>query len=319
MKRKIIKSNLLILGSGPSGYTAAIYAARANLNPILITGSMLGGQLITTNLVENWPGDYKKITGIQLMERMNKHSKKLKTKIIFDTIEKVNFKKKPFYLFGEENIYISNAVIIATGSYAKYLGLRSEKEYIGKGISSCATCDGIFYKNKTIAVVGGGNTAIEEVLYLSDIASKIHLIHRRENFKAEKILINRLHKKIESKKVIFHKNSIICEILGKKNCVSGIKIKNHKNIYSEIKISGLFIAIGHTPNTKIFFNQLETKKGYITVQKILTKNSTQTNISGIFAAGDVIDNCYKQAITAAATGCMAALDAKEYLEKNKLI
>ncbi|CAL4042931.1 Thioredoxin reductase [Buchnera aphidicola (Tetraneura ulmi)] len=315
-KKKIVRSNLLILGSGPSGYTAAIYAARSNLNPILVTGPTPGGQLITTNTIENWPGDYKNITGIQLMDRMNKHSKKLKTKIVFDIIKKVNFMHKPFFLFGEENIYISNSVIIATGSYAKYLGLKSEKEYMGKGVSSCATCDGIFYKNKDIAIVGGGNTAIEEVLYLSNIVSKIHLIHRKENFKAEKILINRLKKKIESKKVIFHKNSIVYEIFGKENCVSGIKIKNHKNIYSEIKISGLFIAIGHIPNTKIFSNQLKTKKGYISVQKILIKNSTQTNIPGIFAAGDVIDNCYKQAITAAATGCMAALDAKEYLEKE---
>jgi thioredoxin reductase (NADPH) len=313
-EKKIIRNKIIILGSGPAGYTAAIYACRANLKPILITGITPGGQLTTTNEIENWPGDSNKLSGLELMNRMDRHAKKFNTKVIFDVIQKVEFNNRPFILFGEENKYITDSVIIATGAYAKYLGLDAEKKYLGKGVSSCATCDGMLYKNKEVAVIGGGNTAIEESLYLSNIASKIHLIHRKNTFKAEKILIHRLNKKILSKKIIFYSNSTLKNIFGNKDCINEIQIQNQNKKYLNIKISGLFIAIGHNPNTEIFNSQIKMKNGYIEIQKILQNNSTQTNIPGVFAAGDAVDSHYRQAITAAATGCMAALDAAKYLE-----
>ncbi|QFQ32142.1 thioredoxin-disulfide reductase [Buchnera aphidicola] len=309
-------TKVIIVGSGPAGYTAAIYAARANLKPLLITGDNKGGQLMNTNEIENWPGDKNKITGSELMNRMYEHAKKYQTEIISDKIITVKFNKKPFFLLGEENKYTADSVIIATGSNPRYLGLNSEEEFKGKGVSTCAICDGFFYKNKEIAVVGGGNTAIEETLYLSNFAKKIHLIHRRENFKAEKILINRLLELVKNKKVVLHLNYTIKEILGNNLGVTHIIINNFhsiKTIQKKIIISGLFIAIGHIPNTDIFKDQLETENGYIKIKTEKHGNYTQTSIPGIFAAGDVADHVYKQAITSSASGCMAAIDSERYL------
>ncbi|WGS66216.1 thioredoxin-disulfide reductase [Enterobacteriaceae bacterium ET-AT1-13] len=308
-------SKLLIIGSGPAGYTASIYGARANLKPLLITGLEQGGQLIKTNTIENWPGDKKKITGQNLMDRMRKHAEKFNTNIIFDFIKSTNFAKKPFILIGEKNIYTCDSLIIATGATAKYLEIPSEKFYKGKGISTCAVCDGFIYKNKKVAVIGGGNNAIEETLYLSNIAEEVHLIHRNEKFKAEKILIDRLKKKIKSKKIFIYTNYIVKEINGNKEIVTNINIENviNKNYIKNILVDGIFIAIGYKPNTNIFDGQLKLKNGFIKV-KNEEFNKTQTNISGIFAAGDVMDRVYRQAITSAATGCMAALDAERYLE-----
>ncbi|WMC19651.1 MAG: thioredoxin-disulfide reductase [Enterobacteriaceae bacterium PC38] len=310
-------SKLLIIGSGPAGYTAAIYGARANLKPLLITGLNKGGQLITTNLIENWPGDFKNITGYNLMDRMYKHAKKFETEIIFDYIKKTNFKKTPFLLIGEKNTYTCNSLIIATGASAKYLKIPSVEFYKGKGISTCATCDGFIYKNKKVAVIGGGNNAIEETLYLSNIANEVHLIHRRNKFKAEKILINRLIEKIKKKKIFIHTNYIVEKINGNGKIVTSIDIKkfnhNNNNNIKNILINGIFFAIGQKPNTEIFNGQLKLKNGFIKV-KNKEYNKTQTNINGIFAAGDVIDKFYRQAITSAASGCMAALDAEHYLE-----
>ncbi|AAM67858.1 thioredoxin-disulfide reductase [Buchnera aphidicola] len=307
---------IIILGSGPAGYTAAIYSSRANLNPLLITGINKGGQLMNTNEIENWPGDFKKITGPELMNRMHEHSLKFKTEIVYDNIISVEFKKKPFFLLGEYNKYTCDAVIIATGANPRYLGLSSENKFKGKGISTCAVCDGFFYKNKEIAVVGGGNTAIEETLYLSNFVKKIYLIHRRNNFKAEKILIDRLLKIVKTKKVILHLNSTIEDILGNNKGVTHLLIKN-KNLKEKkklkIAVSGLFVAIGYIPNTDIFTDQLKMKDGYIKIKKGTHGNYTQTNIPGVFAAGDVIDHVYRQAITSSASGCMAALDSERYL------
>jgi thioredoxin reductase (NADPH) len=307
---------IIILGSGPAGYTAAIYSSRANLNPLLITGINKGGQLMNTNEIENWPGDFKKITGPELMDRMHKHAVKFNTEIIYDNIVSVEFKKKPFFLLGEHNKYTCDTVIIATGANPRYLGLNSENEFKGKGVSTCAVCDGFFYKNQEVAVVGGGNTAIEETLYLSNFVKKVHLIHRRNNFKAEKILINRLLKMVKNKKVILYLNSNIKEILGNSQGVTHLLIQ-HKDLKEnkEIKIiiSGLFVAIGYTPNTDLFTDQLEMENGYIKVNKGIHGNYTQTSIPGIFAAGDVIDHVYRQAITSSSSGCMAALDSERYL------
>ncbi|MCR3755103.1 MAG: thioredoxin reductase [Candidatus Westeberhardia cardiocondylae] len=310
-----IKHNkLIILGSGPAGYTASIYSARANLKPILITGSEKGGQLMNTENIENWPGDSNKLTGYTLMNRMNNHAKKFHVKIIHDHIIKINFTKKPFYLKGNNFEYTCDSLIIATGSSPKTLGLQNEKKYKNKGISTCAICDGFFYKNKIVAIVGGGNTAIEEALYLSKIALEIHLIHRRNIFKAEKILIDKISNS-KYKNIILHKNCVIKKIQGNTEEITGIYIqKNNTNITQYIQISGLFIAIGYKPNTTLFENQLNLKNGYINV-KFEKNNMTSTSIPGIFAAGDVIDNNYRQAITAASTGCMAALDAEKYLNK----
>lgn len=307
---------IIILGSGPAGYTASIYASRANLSPLLITGINKGGQLMNTNEIENWPGDFNSITGPELMDRMNKQVIKLKTIIISDNITFVDFKKKPFYMKGEHNKYTADSIIIATGANPRYLGLDSEDYYKGKGVSTCAVCDGFFHKNQEVAVVGGGNTAIEEALYLSNFAKKVNLIHRRNQFSAEKILIDRLQKKIKIKKIAIHLNSTITEILGDNDSVTHVLIqKKYLTKIKEFKISvsGLFIAIGYTPNTSIFSNQLKMQDGYIKVMGGKHGNYTQTSISGIFAAGDVIDHVYKQAITSAASGCMAALDSERYL------
>lgn len=316
MKKIINHQKLIILGSGPAGYTAAIYASRANLYPMLITGLEQGGQLMSTVDVENWPGDIN-LTGPELMKRMLQHVKKFNIHIVYDQISEVNFRKKPFFLESTSNIYTTDSLIIATGATAKYLGLPSEEKFKGMGVSACATCDGYFFKNKTVAVVGGGNTAIEETLYLSNIAKKVHLIHRRENFRAEKILFSRIIKKIETEKNIFlHKNCVVKEIFGNNTGVTGVDIYNNSNRKNKIiNIDGIFIAIGHTPNTKIFSHQLELSNNYITVYPDIDGNFTQTSVPGIFAAGDVMDHIYRQAITSAAAGCMAAIDAEKYLEQ----
>ncbi|XBC41564.1 MAG: thioredoxin-disulfide reductase [Buchnera aphidicola (Kaburagia rhusicola rhusicola)] len=308
---------LIIIGSGPAGYTAAIYASRANLFPMLFTGTNPGGQLTNTNSIENWPGNSKTITGIKLMNKMYNHAKSLNTIIVSEEIVKVKFDVHPLVLISESNKkYTSDAVIIATGSSTKYLGLPSEKKFIGKGVSTCATCDGYFYKNKHVAVIGGGNSAIEEALYLSNIAKLVYLIHRGNIFRAEKILISRLSKKVKNNNIILHKNSVVNEILGNNEGVTGIQIINNsstKQQCHEINVSGVFVAIGSDPNTKIFINQVSMKNNYIIIKSGIHGNYTQTSVPGVFAAGDVIDHVYKQAITAASSGCMAALDAEHYL------
>ncbi|MFI4819069.1 MAG: thioredoxin-disulfide reductase [Enterobacterales bacterium] len=316
---KIINKKLIILGSGPAGYTAAIYASRANLNPILITGINQGGQLNINTLVENWPGDVNKLTGSKLMSRMNNHALKFNTKIIYDNIIKTDFNINPFILIGEKSKYKCKSLIIATGSSAKFLGIKSETFYKGKGLSSCSTCDGFFYKNKKVAIVGGGNSAIESALYLSKICKEVNLIHRSNIFRAEKILIDRLNNKIKYKNIILHKNKIVKKIIGNKIYVTGLKLKNKiNNEYEYLNVEGIFILIGHTPNTSIFKSQLNLNDGYISVNKSIKDKFTSTSIKGIFAAGDVIDKFYKQAITAAGYGCMAALDAERYLNENEI-
>ena len=304
---------LIILGSGPAGYTAAIYAARANLNPVIITGLEQGGQLITTTDVDNWPGDIEGLQGPDLMERMRKHAERFNTEIIFDHITEVKFQKKPFYLKGE-NEYTADTLIIATGASAQYLGLESEQKFMGKGVSACATCDGFFYKGKNVAVVGGGNTAVEEALYLANIAKHVTIIHRRDKFRAEKILGNRLIEKSKHENVKIEWNHVLEEVLGDESGVTGIRVKNVETAeIKKIDVKGLFIAIGHKPNTDIFQGQLDMKNGYILVKSGLYGNATATNVPGIFAAGDVMDHVYRQAVTSAGTGCMAALDAERYL------
>ncbi|AAO27016.1 thioredoxin reductase [Buchnera aphidicola str. Bp (Baizongia pistaciae)] len=315
---KIEHHKLIILGSGPAGYTAAIYSARANLEPLLFTGNNKGGQLINTNEIENWPGDSKSLTGLELMERMHNHAKSLNTKIIPNEIIRVNFFKIPFLLVSDTNqYYTSDSVIIATGASPKYLGLTSESKFIGKGVSVCAVCDGFFYKNEDVAVVGGGNTALEEALYLSNIARKVYLIHRRKTFSAEKILISRMLNKTK-KNIILRTGCIVNKIIGGVNGVRGVQItcNDSKENKCLINLSGVFIAIGHAPNTKLFKNQLFMKNDYILVKSGIHGNVTQTNIPGIFAAGDVIDHVYKQAITSSASGCMAALDAEKYIDQK---
>ncbi|MBF7072583.1 thioredoxin-disulfide reductase [Glaciecola sp. MH2013] len=306
---------LLILGSGPAGYSAAVYAARANLNPVLLTGIQQGGQLTTTTEVENWPGDPEGLTGPDLMVRMQKHAEKFDTEIIFDHINKTDLSKRPFTLTGDQGTYTCDSLIIATGASAKYLGLESETAFMGKGVSACATCDGFFYRNQKVAVVGGGNTAVEEALYLSNIASEVHVIHRRDTFRSEKILADRLMEKAKNGNVVLHLNKELDEVLGDDMGVTGINIKDtHSGEKSQIDLMGLFIAIGHSPNTGIFEGQLEMKDGYIKVKSGLEGNATQTSVEGVFAAGDVSDHVYRQAITSAGTGCMAALDAEKYLD-----
>ncbi|AKC32169.1 thioredoxin-disulfide reductase [Candidatus Pantoea carbekii] len=308
-------SRLLILGSGPAGYTAAIYAARANLKPLLITGLQKGGQLTTTNEIENWPGNPYDLTGPSLMERMYEHAKKFNTEILVDHIHTVNLQSRPFRLFGDNYMYITDALIIATGASARYLGLPSEEFFKGKGVSACATCDGFFYRNKQVAVIGGGNTAIEESLYLANIASIVYLIHRRDNFRAEKILIDRLMEKVKTGNIVLYTSQKLEEVIGNEMGVTGLKLlstKNQENKY--IEVSGLFVAIGHNPNSKIFEDQLALENGYIKVKGGCKGNITQTSVPGVFAAGDVIDHVYRQAITSSATGCMAALDAERYLD-----
>jgi len=308
-------SKLLILGSGPAGYTAAVYAARANLNPVLITGLQQGGQLTTTTEVENWPGDAHGLTGPALMERMKEHAERFETEIIFDHIHTVDVTNRPFTLKGDSGTYTCDALIIATGASAKYLGLESETAFQGRGVSACATCDGFFYRNQKVAVVGGGNTAVEEALYLSNIAAEVHVIHRRETFRSEKILADRLMDKAQNGNVVLHLNKTLDEVLGDEMGVTGIRIKDtDSGETNDLDLAGVFIAIGHKPNTDIFAGQLEMKDGYLVVQSVLNGNATQTSVEGVFAAGDVSDHIYRQAITSAGTGCMAALDAERYLD-----
>lgn len=306
---------LLILGSGPAGYTAAIYAARAGLNPLLITGLQQGGQLTTTTEVENWPGDPEHLTGPLLMERMLEHAGKFGSEIIFDNIHQAELQNRPFRLRGDSGDYTCDALIIATGASARYLGLDSEEEFKGRGVSACATCDGFFYRQQTVAVVGGGNTAVEEALYLANIASQVHLIHRRDSFRAEKILLTRLMEKVQQGRIVLHTQRTLEQVIGDDTGVTGLRLGDtqHGNSSEYLDVAGVFIAIGHSPNTGIFSGQLELENGYIKIRSGSYGNATQTSIAGIFAAGDVTDQIYRQAITSAASGCMAALDAERYL------
>jgi len=311
---------LLILGSGPAGYSAAVYAARANLNPVLITGIQQGGQLTTTTDVENWPGDPEGLTGPDLMDRMQKHAEKFDTEIIFDHINKTDLSKRPFTLTGDQGTYTCDSLIICTGASAKYLGMDSETAFMGKGVSACATCDGFFYRNQKVAVVGGGNTAVEEALYLSNIASEVHVIHRRDSFRSEKILADRLMEKAKNGNVTLHLNCQLDEVLGDEMGVTGIRIKGtgtDTDLTENLDLMGVFIAIGHQPNTGIFEGELEMKDGYIKVLSGTQGNATQTSVEGVFAAGDVSDHIYRQAITSAGTGCMAALDAEKFLDAQE--
>ncbi len=306
---------LLILGSGPAGYTAAVYAARANLNPVLITGHEQGGQLTTTTEVENWPGDANDLTGPNLMVRMQQHAEKFNTEIIIDHITHTDLQQRPFKLIGENAEYTCDALIICTGASAKYLGLPSEQAFMGKGVSACATCDGFFYRNQKVVVVGGGNTAVEEALYLSNIASEVHVIHRRESFRSEKILADRLFEKAKTGNVVMHLNKTLEEVVGDEMGVTGVRMKDTQSgDITDLATMGVFIAIGHSPNTGIFDGELDMKDGYIKVNSGLQGNATQTSVEGVFAAGDVSDHVYRQAITSAGTGCMAALDAEKYLD-----
>lgn len=306
---------LIILGSGPAGYTAAIYAARANLNPVMITGIQQGGQLMTTTDVDNWPGDVDGVQGPELMQRMLKHAERFDAQVIIDHINKVNFKTRPFHLCGDNQEYTCDALIIATGALAKYLGLPSEKQYMGKGVSSCATCDGFFYRNKKVAVIGGANTAVEEALYLSHIASVVTIVHRRDKLRAEKILADQLLTKAKTGSITVEWDSVLDEVLGDNMGVTGVRLRNVKtDAIKTLDVHGVFIAIGHKPNTDIFIDQLEMKDGYINIKSGIGGNATATSVPGIFAAGDVTDSVYRQAVTSAGTGCMAALDAEKYLD-----
>jgi len=308
-------SRLLILGSGPAGYTAAVYAARANLKPVLLTGLAPGGQLTTTTDVDNWPADFAGVQGPELMERFQKHAERFETEIVFDQIHTVDLQKRPIALSGDNASYTCDALIIATGASARYLGMESEARFMGKGVSACATCDGFFYKNQDVAVVGGGNTAVEEALYLANIARHVTLIHRRDKLRAEKIMIDKLLAKTKGGNISIRWNSVLDEVLGDKTGVTGIRIKDVKAGGTEdIKIHGLFIAIGHSPNTQIFEGQLEMKGGYILTRGGSDGNVTATSVPGVFAAGDVQDHVYRQAVTSAGSGCMAALDAEKYLD-----
>jgi len=310
-------SRLIILGSGPAGYSAAVYAARANLNPLLITGIAQGGQLMTTTDVDNWPADADGVMGPDLMSRFEKHALRFNTQIVFDHINICKLKEGKFTLIGDNEEYTCDALIISTGASAKYLGLKSETEFLGKGVSACATCDGFFYKNQEVAVVGGGSTAIEEALYLANIAKKVTLIHRRDEFRAEMIEMNKIHEKVKEGKINLELFNELSEVLGDDSGVTGIKIKNVKsNEEKEIKLQGVFIAIGHKPNTDIFEGQLEMENGYIVTNSGREGNFTATSIKGIFAAGDVQDHIYRQAVTSAGTGCMAALDAERFLANH---
>ena len=309
-------SKVLILGSGPAGYTAAVYAARANLQPTLITGMAQGGQLMTTTEVDNWPADVHGVQGPDLMQRFLEHAERFNTKMVFDHINKVDFSQRPFTLTGDSGTYTCDALIIATGASAKYLGLPSEQSFMGRGVSGCATCDGFFYRDQICCVVGGGNTAVEEALYLSNIASKVHLIHRRDKFKAEAIMIDKLMDKVKAGKIVLELHSVLDEVLGDASGVTGVRLKNvQDNQTRDLAVHGCFIAIGHQPNTGIFEGHLSMKDGYIVTQSGLQGMATQTSVPGVFAAGDVQDHVYRQAITSAGTGCMAALDAQRFLEQ----
>ena len=308
-------SRLLILGSGPAGYSAAVYAARANLKPVLLTGLAPGGQLMTTTDVDNWPADFAGVQGPALMERFQKHAERFETEIVFDQIHTVKLQQKPIALEGDSGTYTCDALIIAAGASARYLGMESETKFMGKGVSACATCDGFFYKNQDVAVVGGGNTAVEEALYLSNIARHVAVIHRRDKFRAEKIMIDKLMAKANSGNVSIKWSSVLDEVLGDQSGVTGIRIKDvNSGGAEELKLHGLFIAIGHTPNTQIFEGQLEMKNGYILTHGGQEGNATATSVPGVFAAGDVQDHVYRQAVTSAGSGCMAALDAEKYLD-----
>ena len=308
-------ARLLILGSGPAGYTAAVYAARANLNPVLITGLEMGGQLTTTTDVDNWPGDNDGVQGPELMQRMQAHAERFGTEIIFDHIHTVDFDSKPYTLTGDSGVYTCDALIIATGASAMYLGLESEEKFKGKGVSACATCDGFFYKGQKVAVIGGGNTAVEEALYLSNIASEVVLVHRRDALRSEKILQDHLFEKEKNGNVTIEWNHVLDEVLGDDSGVTGMRIKNvHDDSTKDIDLQGIFIAIGHKPNTAIFDGKLDMANGYIKVKSGTEGNATATSVEGVFAAGDVMDHVYRQAVTSAGTGCMAALDAEKYLD-----
>jgi len=310
-------ARVLILGSGPAGYTAAIYAARANLHPMLITGIAQGGQLMTTTDVDNWPADVHGVQGPELMQRFLEHAERFKTDVVFDHINKVDLSQRPFRLTGDSAVYSCDALIICTGASAKYLGLPSEAAFMGKGVSGCATCDGFFYRDQVCCVVGGGNTAVEEALYLSNIASKVYLVHRRDKFKAEAILVDKLMDKVAAGKIVLKTHQTLDEVLGDQSGVTGIRIKNTKDgSTEELKLAGCFIAIGHAPNTDIFQGLLEMTGGYIVTQSGLKGMATMTSVPGVFAAGDVQDHVYRQAITSAGTGCMAALDAQRFLEQD---
>jgi thioredoxin reductase (NADPH) len=309
-------ARVLILGSGPAGYTAAVYAARANLNPVLVTGIAQGGQLMTTTDVDNWPADVNGVQGPELMQRFLEHAERFKTEIVFDHINAVDFSKRPFTLKGDSNQYTCDALVIATGASAKYLGLPSEEAFMGKGVSGCATCDGFFYRDQVTCVIGGGNTAVEEALYLSNIASKVYLVHRRDKFKAEPILVDKLMDKVKAGKIELKLFKTLDEVLGDATGVTGVRLKDAKSGETEdLKLQGCFIAIGHQPNTEIFKGQLEMKEGYILTKSGLQGFATMTSVPGVFAAGDVQDHVYRQAITSAGTGCMAALDAQRFLEQ----
>ncbi len=310
-------AKVLILGSGPAGYSAAVYAARANLSPVLVTGMAQGGQLMTTTDVDNWPADAQGVQGPELMQRFQEHAERFKTEIIFDHINAVDFSKRPFTLTGDSGQYTCDALILATGASAKYLGLPSEEAFMGKGVSGCATCDGFFYRDEICCVVGGGNTAVEEALYLSNIASKVYLVHRRDTFKAEPILVDKVKAKVAEGKIVLKVFSTLEEVLGDATGVTGVRLKSTKTGATEdIKLKGCFIAIGHSPNTDIFKGQLEMKDGYIITKSGNQGMATMTSVPGVFAAGDVQDHIYRQAITSAGTGCMAALDAQRFLEQN---
>lgn len=315
MKTRHIR--LLILGSGPAGYTAAIYAARANLQPVLITGMAQGGQLMNTTEVDNWPADVAGVQGPDLMQRLQAHAERFRTELVMDHIHKADLSARPFTLTGDNAVYTCDALIIATGATAKYLGLPSEEAYMGRGVSACATCDGFFYRGKPVCVIGGGNTAVEEALYLSNIASKVYLVHRRDSFRAEPIMVDRLHEKVREGKIELKLNAALDEVLGDAMGVTGVRLKDTASGQTqELAVHGCFIAIGHAPNTGIFQGQLELENGYIVTQGGRHGFATQTSVPGVFAAGDVQDFIYRQAITSAGTGCMAALDAQRFLEQQ---
>jgi thioredoxin reductase (NADPH) len=310
-------SRLLILGSGPAGYTAAVYAARANLKPVLITGLAQGGQLMTTTDVDNWPADVQGVQGPELMERFQKHAERFETEVVFDHIQSVRLGERPFLLKGDSGEYRCDALIIATGASAKYLGLPSEQKFMGRGVSACATCDGFFYKNQDVAVIGGGNTAVEEALYLANIARHVTLVHRRDKFRAEKIMIDKLMRRVAEGKIALELDAVVDEVLGDSSGVTGLRVKQSKSgATKDIAIKGYFAAIGHAPNTAIFDGQLEMQNGYIVTHGGRDGNATATSVPGVFAAGDVQDHVYRQAVTSAASGCMAALDAEKYLDEH---
>jgi len=308
---------LLILGSGPAGYTAAVYAARANLKPVLITGLAQGGQLMTTTDVDNWPADAAGVQGPELMERFQKHAERFETEVVFDHIQSAQLGARPFVLQGDAGTYTCDALIIATGASAKYLGLPSEQSYMGKGVSACATCDGFFYKGQEVAVIGGGNTAVEEALYLANICSKVTLVHRRDKFRAEKIMVDKLMQRVADGKIVLELDATLDEVLGDASGVTGARIRHVGNgATKQLPVKGLFIAIGHTPNTQLFDGQLEMQNGYIVARAGREGGFTATSVPGVFAAGDVQDHVYRQAVTSAATGCMAALDAEKFLDQQ---